>query len=67
MNTLNRAKQLQARTKKIAIRIIKGFARLPKDEAPASLDAGFSDQARRSRPIIVQVVARVQLPTSFPR
>ena len=33
MNTLNRAKQLQARTKKFAVRIIKAFARLPKDEA----------------------------------
>ena len=33
MNALNRAKQLQARTKKFAVRIIKAFARLPKDEA----------------------------------
>ena len=33
MNTLNRAKQLQARTKRFAVRIIKGFARPPKDEA----------------------------------
>lgn len=33
MNTLNRAKQLQARTKKFAVRVIKAFARLPKDEA----------------------------------
>jgi four helix bundle protein len=33
MNTLNRAKQLQARTKRFAVRIIKTFARLPKDEA----------------------------------
>src|SRR5881275_2743498 len=33
MNTLNRAKQLQARTKRFAVRIIKAFARLPKDEA----------------------------------
>jgi four helix bundle protein len=33
MNTLNRAKQLQARTKRFAVRIIKAFARPPKDEA----------------------------------
>jgi len=33
MNTLNRAKQLQARTKRFALRIIKAFARPPKDEA----------------------------------
>ena len=33
MNTLQHAKQLQDRTKKFAVRIIKAFARLPKDEA----------------------------------
>jgi four helix bundle protein len=33
MTTLHRAKQLQDRTKKFAIRIVKAFARLPKDEA----------------------------------
>src|SRR3981189_3316467 len=33
MNTINRAKQLQNRTKKFAVRVIKAFARLPKDEA----------------------------------
>jgi four helix bundle protein len=33
MDTLNRAKQLQDRTKKFAVRVIKAFARLPKDEA----------------------------------
>jgi four helix bundle protein len=32
MNTLNQAKQLQDRTKKFALRVIKAFARLPKDE-----------------------------------
>jgi four helix bundle protein len=32
MNTLNRAKQLQDRTKKFAVRIINAFARLPKSE-----------------------------------
>jgi len=33
INTLHHAKQLQDRTKKFAIRIIKAFAKLPKDEA----------------------------------
>jgi four helix bundle protein len=33
MTTLHRAKQLQDRTKTFAVRIIKAFARLPKDEA----------------------------------
>jgi four helix bundle protein len=33
MNTLQHAKQLQDRTKKFAVRTIKAFARLPKDEA----------------------------------
>ena len=33
MNTLDQAKQLQDRTKTFAVRIIKAFARLPKDEA----------------------------------
>jgi len=33
MNALHQAKQLQDRTKKFAIRTIKAFARLPKDEA----------------------------------
>lgn len=33
MNTLDQARQLQDRTKAFAIRIIKAFARLPKDEA----------------------------------
>jgi four helix bundle protein len=32
MNKLNQAKQLQDRTKKFAGRVIKAFARLPKDE-----------------------------------
>src|SRR5438270_12272354 len=41
MNTLNRAKQLQARTKKFAIRSIKGFARLPKDEATRIIGRQF--------------------------
>jgi hypothetical protein len=67
MNTLNRAKQLQARTKKFAVRIIKAFARLPKEEAIRIIERHFSEQALRSRPTIVRVVGRVQLPTSFPR
>src|SRR6266516_3027183 len=33
MNTLNRAKQLQTRTKAFAVRSIGAFARLPKGEA----------------------------------
>ena len=33
MNVLDQAKHLQNRTKKFAVRIIKSFARLPKDEA----------------------------------
>ena len=33
MNTLHRAKELQDRTKKFAVRIIKAFAGLPKNEA----------------------------------
>jgi|SRR5437870_13272760 len=41
MNTLNRAKQLQDRTKKFAVRVIKVFARLPKDEAPRIIGRQF--------------------------
>jgi four helix bundle protein len=41
MNTLNRAKRLQNRTKKIAVRIIKPFARLPKDEATRIIGRQF--------------------------
>ena len=41
MNTLNRAKQFQARTKKFAIRIIKGFPRLPKDETTRIIGRQF--------------------------
>jgi four helix bundle protein len=41
MNTLNRAKELQARTKPFAIRIIKAFARLPKDEAARIIGRQF--------------------------
>ena len=33
MNTLHRAKELQDRTKKFAVRIIKAFTGLPKNEA----------------------------------
>jgi four helix bundle protein len=41
MNTLNQAKQLQDRTKKFAIRIIKAFAGLPKDEAARIIGRQF--------------------------
>lgn len=41
MNTLHRAKQLQDRTKKFAIRIIKTFVRLPKDEASRIIGRQF--------------------------
>jgi four helix bundle protein len=41
MNTLNRAKGLRARTKTFAIRIIKAFARLPKDEAARIIGGQF--------------------------
>lgn len=41
MNTLSRAKELQDRTKKFAIRIIKAFARLPKDDATRVIGRQF--------------------------
>ena len=41
MNTLNRAKRLQNRTKKFAVRFIKVFARLPKDEATRIIGRQF--------------------------
>ena len=41
MNTLNRAKQLQHRTERFAIRIIKAFARLPKDDATRVIGRQF--------------------------
>jgi four helix bundle protein len=41
MNKLDQAKQLQDRTKKFAIRIIKAFARLPKDEAARIIGRQF--------------------------
>ena len=41
MNTLARAKQLQDRTKTFAIRVIKAFARLPKDEAARIIGRQF--------------------------
>jgi four helix bundle protein len=41
MKTLNRAKQLQDRTKQFAIRIFKAFARLPKDEATRVIGRQF--------------------------
>jgi four helix bundle protein len=41
MTTLHRAKQLQDRTKKFAVRIVKAFARLPKDEATRIIGRQF--------------------------
>jgi len=41
MNTLHRAKQLQDRTKKFAVRTIRAFARLPKDEAAPIIGRQF--------------------------
>jgi len=41
MDTLNRAKQLQDRTKEFAVRIIKAFAKLPKDEATRVIGRQF--------------------------
>jgi four helix bundle protein len=41
MTTLHRAKQLQNRTKSFAIRIVKAFARLPKEEATRIIGRQF--------------------------
>ena len=41
MNTLHRARQLQDRTKKFAVRLIRAFARLPKDEATRIIGRQF--------------------------
>src|SRR5438067_10462972 len=41
MNTLTQAKQLQDRTKKFAVRVIKAFARLPKNEAARIIGRQF--------------------------
>src|SRR5881296_4485323 len=41
MNMLEQAKQLQDRTKKFAIRIIKAFASLPRDEAARIIGRQF--------------------------
>ena len=41
MSTLDEAKLLQNRTKAFAVRIIKAFARLPKDEAVRIIDRQF--------------------------
>src|SRR6266550_3487181 len=41
MNTLNRAKQLQDRTKKFAVRVINAFTKLPKDEATRIIGRQF--------------------------
>ena len=41
MKTLDRARELQGRTKKFAVRVIKAFARLPKDEATRIIGRQF--------------------------
>src|SRR6266566_3189962 len=41
MNTLHRAKQLQNRTRKFAVRVIKAFTRLPKVEATRIIGRQF--------------------------
>ena len=41
MNTLHRAKQLQDRTRKFAVRVIKAFTRLPKVEATRIIGRQF--------------------------
>ena len=41
MKTLNQAKQLQDRAKAFAVRIIKGFARLPREEAARIIGRQF--------------------------
>ena len=41
MKTLQHAKQLQDRTKRFAIRVIKAFARLPKNEATRVIGRQF--------------------------
>jgi four helix bundle protein len=41
VNTLHRAKELQDRTKKFAVRVIKAFTRLPKNEAARTVGRQF--------------------------
>ena len=41
MNPLQYAMQLQDRTKKLAVRIVRAFSRLPKDEAIRIMDRQF--------------------------
>lgn len=41
MNTLQTAKQLQDRPKKFAVRIVKAFSRLPKEEATRIIERQF--------------------------
>ena len=67
MDLLNRAKQLQDRTKKFAVRIIKAFAKLPKDEATRVLGDNSSDRELRWLRIIVRPVERDRAPTLFRR
>jgi len=41
MDRLDQAKRLQDRTKKFAVRVIKAFTRLPKNEATRTVDRQF--------------------------
>jgi len=41
INTLNQAKRLQDRTRKFAVRVIKAFLRLPKDDATRIIGRQF--------------------------
>ena len=41
MNKLDQAKHLQARTRKLAVRVIKAFVRLPKDDATRIIGRQF--------------------------
>jgi hypothetical protein len=66
MNTLNQAKQLQDRTKKFAVRIIKAFARLPKTEATRIIGRQFL-RSGTSLLITEPLVERGPQPTSFPK
>ena len=53
MNRLNQAKQLQDRTKAFAVRIIKTFATLPKDEAMRIIGRQFL-RSGTSSPLIIE-------------
>ena len=60
MDLLNRAKQLQDRTKKFAVRIIKAFAKLPKDEATRVLGDNSSDRELRWLRIMCRLSSEIE-------